>query len=46
MNELTRLAVDVNDILGRYISLHNEIFKFSLRKIILTCPQEWYHILC
>ena len=34
MNELTRLAVDVNDILGRYISLHNEIFKFSLRKII------------
>ncbi|MDO8885653.1 hypothetical protein [Candidatus Oleimmundimicrobium sp.] len=33
-NELRLIAVEVNELLSRYIEIHNAVFKFSWRKII------------
>jgi len=33
-NELKSIAIEVNDILSRYIEIHDDVFKFSWRKII------------
>jgi hypothetical protein len=34
VSDIHRLAMDVNDVLGHYIQIHDRIVKFSLRKII------------
>lgn len=34
MQQITLLAYQVNDILSRYIVVHNAIFKFSIRKLL------------
>jgi len=33
-NELKSIAIEVNDLLTRYIKIHNDVFKFSWRRII------------
>jgi hypothetical protein len=34
MQQVTLLAYQVNDILSRYIAVHDAIFKFSIRKLL------------
>jgi len=34
MNDIESLTLKINEILGRYVSIHDDIFKFSIRKLI------------
>ena len=34
MNDLMQKAVEVNEVLTRYIQIHNDVFKSSIRRII------------